>query len=360
MALTDARSSESSKEAADDKEASLMARISELETQASSQAENTRRLEEELRRREELLFKTPRKQLEALGNETDDSLTEQISRLAASVLSQNDQLAEKQLSRARSFLEVLRGAAWGREATPSSFKLGKFLDDLSACFEHEAKKAFGSSGMNKTLKGRKGSTATPTEQAGSRDTGRTGLFVSSPAALPAPPGSEPDGKSGTSNSSMLNATNLQEEASTVKLPSTYRRAVPATLPRSGNSTTMDSSAAVGSASLPGKYTGEPVPDAGMPNFASSYSWHSSGLPESKQRVPVPNGTASSSGISATTGGTCSSLNSTEGADDEFLSPSTSAVLLMPPGGVATSAGIYSASDRDRPPGSRGVRSVLEA
>merc|ERR1712008_629910 len=122
---------------------------------------------------------------------------------------------------------------------------------------------------------------------------------------------------------------------------------------------MDSSASVGSASLPGKYTGEPVPDAGMPNFASSYPWHSGWLPDPRQRVPTPSGTASSLGISATTGGTCSSHHSSpEGTYDEFLSPSSSGVLVMPPVGVATSAGIYSASERDRPPWA--PQSVLEA
>merc|ERR1719443_888172 len=152
MALTDAKSPSpavASTEVDTDKEAGVLkARIAELEAEAATQTETLQKLQEELRRRDDLVFKTPRKQLEA-ANDDSEPLAEQLSQLAADVLSRNDQLAEKQLARARAFLEVLRGAAWAREATPSSFKLGKFLDDLAICLELEAKKALGSPGAKR-------------------------------------------------------------------------------------------------------------------------------------------------------------------------------------------------------------------
>lgn len=362
MALTDAKSTESSKEAAENKEAALKLRVTQLEAEAASQADNIRLLEDELRRREDLLFKTPRKHLEALGSETDadsQTLAEQISELAADVLSRNDQLAEKQLSRARSFLEVLRGASWAREATPTGFKLGKFLDDLSVCLEHEAKKALGPSGVNRSAKGRKGNALTQLGeqmQVGGRDAGRSGSSLSSAPALTAPPVPEPDGKSGPSNSSTLNAIGVQDEGSTVKLPTSYRQPL---LPpgRSGNTPVDSSGASSSTATLPAQFTGEPLPhaslDGGMPRFESSYPWQS----ESKLRMPTPNGTASSLGMSATTG-TASSLQSTEAALDAGMTPSTSGVLVMPPGGVGASSSMYSPPDRAQPPWA--PRSVLEA
>jgi len=328
MALTDAKSpsaAASSTEAANDKEASLKARVSQLEAEASTHVENVRKLEEELRRRDDLLCRTPRKQLEAFSSEAGEPLAEQLSFLAADVLSRNDQLAEKQLSRARAFLEVLRGAAWAREATPSSFKLGKFLDDLAICLQLEAKKALGQPGAspNKVANGRKGSTATP-----GKDAGRSSSTLSSPAALPAPP--VPAG------------LDAQGEESTVKLPASYRRPALRSFVSSPDSPTARSTA-------PGsKVVGPPPPTS--PGFSSSYPRASpqstlERMLDSKllDRIPprvspneAPLPTASSLGMSA------SSLNSTQAASVY----SSNSVIASPT--------IYSAPDRQDMP-ARGLQ-----
>lgn len=353
MALTDAKSPSPavpSTEAANDKEAPLKTRILQLESEAAMQMENMKRLEEELRRRDDLLFKSPPK---VLGHDSaNEPLAEQLSQLAADVLSRNDQLAEKQLSRARAFLEVLRGAAWAREATPSSFKLGKFLDDLAICLELEAKKALalGNAGINapKVAKSRRGNALTP-EQSTSRHSGyRPTSALTSPAALPAPPvPAQPSdplvGASVLPNSNVLNAVNGQDDDPTVR---SQRRSG---LRSPGNS----------------QAGGVPTPPAslqgGMQSYASSYPRHSGLMDHSAPRLPsgAPLPTASSLAMSATTvnshPGTASSLRSTEAA----LSPSNSGSALLI--GATASPTIYSAPDREeRSSPHRAWERVLEA
>jgi hypothetical protein len=345
MALTDAKSPSpavASTEVDTDKEAGVLkARIAQLEAEAATQTETLQKLQEELRRRDDLLFKTPRKQLEA-ANDDSEPLAEQLSQLAADVLSRNDQLAEKQLARARAFLEVLRGAAWAREATPSSFKLGKFLDDLAICLELEAKKALGSPGAKRerATKSAKGSSLTA-----GRDPGRPASALTAPAALPAPPvlgyegAKSPVGTlnavpgSGALPQSVLNSMEMTQDVEPM-LPTAIRR--PGARSPTGSGVLDGSGSPLSSSGKVG----------GVPSFASSYPRHGSSTLESKiDRIanrlsgPAPSGqlTVSSLNMSATTA-TSSSLRSTEAA----ISRSNSGNSLLNPGG--TSPTIYSAPD----------------
>merc|ERR1712178_570223 len=204
------------------------------------------------------------------------------------------------LSRAKSFMEVLRGAAWAEKASANGFKLGKFLDDLSLCLEHEAKKALGPAGVNKLAKSRKG------DQAGSRDTA--------------------------------------EDASAGKMPSSYRRGV---LPQGRSGT------ASGDATSSATLASSAALEGGISSFSSSYPWNSAPLPETRPRMPMTNGSPTSSLGTAAIPGTGGSLLGTEAP----LSTSAAGIMVMPPSSVTGSSGIYSAPGRGQD--SRAPQGVLE-